>query len=230
MHTLLLRLAGPLQSWGESSRFATRHTRTEPTKSGVLGLLAAAQGRRRTDPIEDLLDLTFVVRVDQPGTVLRDFHTAINWVTDKSMPLSNRYFLQDAVFVAGVGGPEEVVTGLAEALTRPHFTPFLGRRSCPPAAPLLIEVVDAEPRRAVREAPWQASQRFRNGPQGGQPLEMWADAEPGESSFEFVRDVPLSFDPRRRQYGWREVMNLAPVGAAARPDAGDPDFMAALEV
>ena len=76
MSLLLLRLAGPLQSWGSASRFARRDTEREPTKSGVLGLLAAAQGRRRTDSIEDLLDLTFGVRVDQPGAVLQDFHTA----------------------------------------------------------------------------------------------------------------------------------------------------------
>ena len=41
MSVLLLRLAGPMQAWGDASRFTTRQTRTEPTKSGVLGLLAA---------------------------------------------------------------------------------------------------------------------------------------------------------------------------------------------
>jgi len=45
MSVLLLRLAGPLQSWGDSSRFATRGTRREPTKSGVIGMVAAALGR-----------------------------------------------------------------------------------------------------------------------------------------------------------------------------------------
>ena len=78
MTVLLLRLAGPLQSWGDSSRFTTRATRREPTKSGVIGLLAAAQGRRRTDSIEDLLTLRFGVRTDQPGSVVRDFQTAMD--------------------------------------------------------------------------------------------------------------------------------------------------------
>ena len=55
MTTLLLRLAGPMQAWGDSSRFAQRHTRREPTKSGIIGMLAAAQGRRRTDGVEDLV-------------------------------------------------------------------------------------------------------------------------------------------------------------------------------
>ena len=49
---LVLRLAGPMQSWGVSSQFVHRATETFPTKSGLVGLLAAAQGRRRCDPIE----------------------------------------------------------------------------------------------------------------------------------------------------------------------------------
>ena len=46
MATLLLRLAAPLQAWGADSKFETRKTGREPTKSGVIGLLAAALGRR----------------------------------------------------------------------------------------------------------------------------------------------------------------------------------------
>lgn len=53
MSVLLLQLAGPLQSWGDSSRFVRRETRNEPTKSGVIGMLASAQGRTREDSIED---------------------------------------------------------------------------------------------------------------------------------------------------------------------------------
>ena len=50
MATLLLRLAAPLQSWGMDSKFETRKTNREPTKSGVVGLLAAALGIRRDEP------------------------------------------------------------------------------------------------------------------------------------------------------------------------------------
>ena len=116
MTTLLLLLAGPLQAWGDSSRFSRRDTRMVPTKSGVLGLLAAAQGLRRTDPLEDLVHLRFGVRSDQPGSLQRDFQTAIDWRTGKSMPLSYRYYLADARFVAGVEGPRPVVEGLAAVL------------------------------------------------------------------------------------------------------------------
>ena len=44
MPTLLLRLVGPMQSWGTTSRFDQRDTGKEPSKSGIVGLLAAAMG------------------------------------------------------------------------------------------------------------------------------------------------------------------------------------------
>jgi CRISPR-associated protein Cas5/CasD subtype I-E len=72
---LVLRLAGPLQSWGLRSSFNRRETNAEPTKSGVLGLLAAAAGMSREDPLDDLIPLRLGVRVDQTGTLLRDYHT-----------------------------------------------------------------------------------------------------------------------------------------------------------
>ena len=67
MATLLLRLAAPLQSWGMDSKFETRKTGREPTKSGVVGLLAAACGIGREAPgrLAPLTALRFGVRVDQ---------------------------------------------------------------------------------------------------------------------------------------------------------------------
>ena len=43
MPTLLLRLAAPMQAWGIASNFDTRKMALAPTKSGVIGLLAAAR-------------------------------------------------------------------------------------------------------------------------------------------------------------------------------------------
>ncbi|MFD6279872.1 type I-E CRISPR-associated protein Cas5/CasD [Streptomyces sp. NPDC060209] len=74
-HVLLVRLAAPLQSWGVASRFAHRDTHIRPTKSAVIGLCAAALGRERTDPVDDLAALVFGVRADHPGTPVRDYHT-----------------------------------------------------------------------------------------------------------------------------------------------------------
>lgn len=82
MKTLLLRLAAPMQAWGTQSRFTWRETNLEPSKSGVIGLLCAALGKPRIeteddgfDSLEQLAALRMGVRVDQPGVLLRDYHT-----------------------------------------------------------------------------------------------------------------------------------------------------------
>ncbi|MGW3439359.1 type I-E CRISPR-associated protein Cas5/CasD [Streptomyces bacillaris] len=74
-HVLLIRLAGPLQSWGITGRFARRDTHSRPTKSGVIGLCAAALGLPRDEPLGELAEVRFGVRADRPGTPLRDYHT-----------------------------------------------------------------------------------------------------------------------------------------------------------
>lgn len=84
MSTLLLRLAGPMQSWGTQSRFVVRETGLEPSKSGVIGLLCAALGKPRNElhldnrdkpKLAELSALRMGVRVDCEGTLMRDYHT-----------------------------------------------------------------------------------------------------------------------------------------------------------
>ena len=108
MATLLLRLAAPLQSWGADSKFETRKTNREPTKSGVIGLLAAALGLRRDDAagLARLNGLHFAVRADREGSLLVDFHTA-NREEDrkkgKAPYVTYRHYLQDAGLSGGAG-------------------------------------------------------------------------------------------------------------------------------
>lgn len=211
MSTLLLRLAGPLQAWGDGSRFTRRDTATTPTKSGVLGLLAAAQGRRRTDPLEDLVGLRFGVRVDQPGRLVTDFQTAIDWAKKVSMPLSYRYYLEDAVFVAGVEGDSDFLRTLREALLEPAYPLYLGRRSCPVTGQLILGMVDRSLEQALREVPWQAAHWYRRSRRKDPPqhLTVVVDVDPQTiGPVETVRDVPISFDVARRQYGWRDLERL----------------------
>ena len=73
-HTLIARLAGPLQSWGVLARFDHRDTMPHPTKSGFVGMIAAALGLDRTDDLGPLADLRFGVRADKPGRPVKDFH------------------------------------------------------------------------------------------------------------------------------------------------------------
>ncbi|MFJ8134165.1 type I-E CRISPR-associated protein Cas5/CasD [Streptomyces hydrogenans] len=71
---LLLRLAAPLQSWGALARFDRRDTQLRPTKSAVVGLVAAALGLDRADDLGPLAHLRFATRADRPGAAVRDFH------------------------------------------------------------------------------------------------------------------------------------------------------------
>jgi len=206
MITLLLRLAGPLQAWGASSRFVYRGTETAPTKSGVIGMLAAARGIRRTEPLTELLGLSFAVRVDQPGTVLRDFQTARR-LDGSALPLSYRHYLSDAVFVAAVGGDKDLLTGLHDALRRPQLPLYLGRRSCPPVLPVSLGVHTGTPVDVLRRHRWEASAWHRRTRRSATvSLEMLRDADDTDPVTETIRDQPVSFDPTHRQHGWRLVV------------------------
>ncbi|MCX2969488.1 MULTISPECIES: type I-E CRISPR-associated protein Cas5/CasD [Streptomyces] len=216
MTVLLLRLAGPLQSWGSAARFARRSTENAPTKSGVLGLLAAAEGRPRDADLSDLAALRFGVRVDQPGQRLRDFHTAHHSDSGKSMPLSERFYLTDAMFVAGVEGDTSLLRNLYQALLEPRFLPYLGRRSCPPSRPIDmgppqedISLEDALRGAEWEPSPWYVDQLARaarhGGPAGPESLDLLLDCPAGETPHMSLRDTPVSFNTRHRQYGLRGI-------------------------
>lgn len=238
MSVLLLRLAGPLQSWGVRGRFVRRTTSPTPTKSAVLGLLAAAEGRRRTDPIEDLLELRFGVRVDQPGTVLQDFHTVSRLTpelpTAKGSLLRNeeankvtyRQYLEDAVFLAGVEGKRELLAALDDAIRHPRFFLYLGRRSCPPLPPLTLGVVEGSLEQALSGQPWQAAPWVkRRTTTDDVELEVIIDDPGGEP---LDPDIPLSFGPLRRSHAVRRVRRehvrvaVRSPGAAAGSATHDP--------
>lgn len=222
MAVLLLKLAGPLQSWGSASRFTDRGTQHEPTKSGVVGLLAAALGRRRTASVDDLASLRFGVRIDQPGTLEDDFQTehkrkwdkSLNrWVSDRALPLTHRHYLADAVFVAAFEGDDELLERCAVALDAPAFPLFLGRRSCPPACRVLLELSEsATLLEALKEHPWEASERYKKNRRFRESefvdLEILYDKQPnsdGEGYDVVQRDMPISFSQEHRQYSFRTV-------------------------
>lgn len=225
--SLLLLLKGPLQSWGDSSRYRDRATGAYPTKSGVLGLVAAAEGRRRTDSIEDLARLRFAVRVDQPGALLHDYQTAQQWQANGSTSLVSRYYLTDAVFLAAIESEDRgLLEGIAERLRSPRFTLFLGRRSCPASADLNQGVVDLDAVSALSEAPWFAAPSHRKTRPQDVTLPIFRDGVPGEEGAA-RQDVPLSFAQEHRKYAWRTVVQ-EPGGARIHNDLGtrraDPFF------
>lgn len=145
MPTLLLRLAGPMQAWGTTSRFDERDTQLEPSKSGVLGLLCAALGRDRAEPVADLAALRMGVRVDREGIPMRDFQTATGVLiaTGATKPdrtvVSPRHYLSDAAFLVGLEAHDiTLLQSLHAALRRPVWPLALGRKAFPPGEPVAI--------------------------------------------------------------------------------------------
>lgn len=139
MYTLLIRLAGPMQSWGTRSRFDHRDTQLEPSKSGVLGMVCAALGRDRSQDVSDLAVLRMGVRIDRAGILQKDFHTAQNIIAADgkkihNTALSERYYLSDAVFLVGLESKEkDILQTIHEALKTPYWSLSLGRKSFVPS-------------------------------------------------------------------------------------------------
>ncbi len=169
MPTLLLRLVGPMQSWGTTSRFNQRDTGKEPSKSGVIGLMAAAMGIDRDNwlALEPLTKLSIGVRHDRPGVPKYDYQTVgqgVEEVTnyqgevkirsrmilaDGKFPSgdhlgegiqSYRHYLADAAFLVAVEGEERALLEKVDArLKNPVWPLALGRKSYLPSEPIAIE-------------------------------------------------------------------------------------------
>ena len=140
--------------------------------------------------------------------MLREYQTAKGLdSTKQGSTESERYFLSDAKFLAAVEGPAGLIEGLAEAVRRPHYLPYLGRRSCPPAGPISFGVRDGSLAERLRAVPWQASEWYQRRDRRAMiELEAIVDGEPGDPRSETIRDEPLSFAPALRRYGWRSVV------------------------
>lgn len=140
--TLRVRLVGPMQSWGTRSRFDIRDTESVPSKSGVIGLVAAASGLTRDHDVTHLAALRMGVRTDNPGVRMRDYHTALDVVGSdgkaaKNAVVSKRDYLADAAFLVGLESPDRsLLENIQWALLDPKWPLALGRRAFPPSAPV----------------------------------------------------------------------------------------------
>jgi CRISPR system Cascade subunit CasD len=201
--TLLLRMAGPMQSWGTQSRFSIRDTGLEPSKSGVFGLLCAALGAPRDDD-ETLWrlreNLVMGVRVDREGVMKKDFHTAKDVAKasgsgTKDTEISDRWYLADADFLVGLESDDDALLRvLNEGLERPVWQIFLGRKSFVPSKPvrMLDEPLDAPLLDVLKGFEWRTDRREM----APERLRLVMDATP-ETASEVRQDVPLSFAERR---------------------------------
>jgi CRISPR system Cascade subunit CasD len=156
MGTLLLRLMGPMQSWGVQSHFTHRDTGLEPSKSGVIGLICAALGKPRDEnhpanagkpSLESLATLRMGVRVDREGLVNRDYHTAQGVMKAGGKPfrglktteLSDRFYLADAAFLIGLESSDvTLLRQIDDRLHHPVWMLYLGRKAFVPGLPVWL--------------------------------------------------------------------------------------------
>lgn len=232
MSTLLLRLAAPLQSWGVSSKFDRRMSNLEPSRSGVIGLLAAALGMSRNDSLDRFKKLKFGVRIDQPGTLEKDFQMVHRGEGSKSSSwLTYRYYLEDAVFLAALEGNPEFLGKLEIAVRNPIYPLYLGRRSCPPVGQLCLGLRETGMRESLLQENWQAAPWYQKRARWKKVdfLEIVRDAEPDEEAYT-VRDMPECFSQLRRQYDFRNVIREhIPLIDIVREGAGIADVAVATE-
>ena len=169
MAFLVFQLRAPLASWGGPAVGEYRGSHGYPGESALVGLLGAALGLRREDEAAHAAlaqGYGFAVGVLTTGKLLRDYHTAQvpGRVSLKGRPhatrrdelrvpkhelntiLSTRDYRQDAACLGAIqpcANAPYSLDALADALKSPLYVLYLGRKSCPLAAPLFPQVVEA---------------------------------------------------------------------------------------
>ncbi|MDP8239693.1 MAG: type I-E CRISPR-associated protein Cas5/CasD [Candidatus Hatepunaea meridiana] len=198
--TLLLRLEGPMQSWGYRSRFDYRDTALEPTRSGVIGLICAAIGIAREEKISHFDMIRMGVRVDKEGKPERDYHTALNVIKadgkGKGTVVSYRDYLADASFTVGLESEnKELLDEIAEALQSPEWALFLGRKAFSLAEHPLSASIPAIVEAPLSEALNRAAFSLRCKPKNGELVcRMVIESPDGERT---QHDCPVCFGERR---------------------------------
>jgi len=165
MDILVFRLYGPMASWGEIAVGESRHTASYPSKSAIIGLLGAALGiARDEEEKQQQLQQGYALAVEllTAGHLLRDYHTtqvpdSVGKFTYRTRRdelilgkerlgtiLSSREYRTDALALVAVRALVDAPFTLAEiqaALLQPKYHLYLGRKSCPLAAPLQPQLI-----------------------------------------------------------------------------------------
>lgn len=196
-----------MQSYGANSHFETRKTDLYPSKSAIIGLLGACLGLRRSDEkIKLLNDLDFAVRVDQPGKILKDYHIAQKYKNNGTFDrtyVTNRYYLEDAVFLVALGSEnDELIDKISEALQIPFFQPYLGRKSLPINADYFLGIHEKETIDVIKDTSWQASDWYKRS--GVKKLSIYCDFNLVKNNRRILRkDRVLSFNQKNRSFAFR---------------------------
>lgn len=224
--SLALCLDAPMQSWGIRSTAGTRDTATEPTKSGIVGLLAAALGVPRDDntSIAALADLHLAVRVDREGIIERDYQATQNVPTTTGTGhrtvVGHRYYLADALFLIVLHGEATLLNTVADAIRNPRWPLFLGRKAFIPTRPLIADegrgalltghgLIDQPCETVLAEHPWLETNTTRRHEQrhASEPVTLRTESDSATTDLhtQMRYDHPLSFTPHDRRFRPRSV-------------------------
>ncbi|MBB3665211.1 CRISPR system Cascade subunit CasD [Prauserella sediminis] len=169
---LVLHLDTPLQSYATSGLWQQRATEPWPTRTALIGLLAAAAGIPRGGdlaPLSDALHVT--IRVDRPGTRRTDYHTVGGGQPRERTAITSnetyrthgkgtiqswREYLADAAFTIALTSMDDRAFSLdtiSDWLAAPHWAPYCGRRAFPLTSPLILSRTTDDPNRLLRHLP-----------------------------------------------------------------------------
>lgn len=165
---LVFTVYAPLASWGDTAVGEVRSSWDRPSRSAILGLVAAALGIDREDQERHAeLDRSYGigVRLALGGTALIDYHTSQDPTgvavrrfkprtrraaldcADPLTTLSQRTLRQDALSVVALwrrSGSRWTMEDLASAMRTPHFVLYAGRKANVLGLPLSPAVVQAD--------------------------------------------------------------------------------------
>lgn len=208
---LVLRLEGPLQSWGTASRFNRRGTDLLPSRSAVMGILCAAMGLPRGSLAErDWLARCAALRMKavavprlRSGSELavrrmEDYHTVLDTQKavgrNKGCHVTRRQYLTDAAFRVLLSGERPLLEQAAEALQDPVWGLWLGRKCCIPSAPVFAGLFDTESEAANLCLPRRIDE-----------LDWTGDVPSSAEGEDSVLDMPFSFDSAARRFKQRRI-------------------------
>jgi len=201
---LALLLDAPLQSWGYQSKFDRRTSFSQPTRSGLLGLICAAMGidRAESSRLAEFANLEITALTLHNNGRLTDFHTVGGgWDKKKNkrniVPKANgsvnntvvtrREYLQSSKFGIVICGPGNQLETIGEALRNPQWGIWLGRKSCIPAAPVMQGLFDTET---------AALQHLCERTECPQPSRVCREAISFEDGTDTLMDIPVDFATR----------------------------------
>ena len=235
MKFLALYLRAPLQSWGAASKFGDRGTLDAPTRSGLLGMIAAACGIDKNDEARDrewlarAAKLSLTVLAFRRGDRMVDYHTVgarynrdVAWqrrmipTTADGKPrgtdLTHRDYLTDSVFGAILSGDDGMITEIASGLSNPVWGVWFGRKSCIPTEPILVGVFESDDaaKDAIKERFRRSLERGKGKVAGveGKSVAFSVVEASADEAEETILDVPVSF--ARREFHARRIAHVMP--------------------